>query len=251
MAPQLQGKPGSQVLSSLLWGRQRRGGLWWFSHGRPLVPATWRCWEDDLHKAFKLYNHLGILLKCCSDSVGLKKRLRVCTPKSPRIVNYCGNKILLKLAAWNNYLICLWFFRYGWGSLTGVQAPSRFAETWWPRIASFTCAVVETGCQLPFSQAATAQRVVSGFQEGREGSEASWGLGLGNHNTSATACWPKPVQPRFRGQGNRHHLSMGGAAQLLCREVHRGPRGLLQPPLLTIHLRYQCQWSPPYLSSKD
>ena len=37
-----------------------------------------------------------------------------------------------------------------WGSLTGVQAPSRFAETWWPRIASFTCAVVETGCQLPF-----------------------------------------------------------------------------------------------------
>lgn len=150
MAPQLQGSQGSQVLSSLLWGRQRRGGLWWFSHGRPLVPATWRCWRMTI-QSFQAVQSPGNLVKMLFwFSRSGRRGLRVCTPKSPRIVNYCVTNSLEALQLETTILFAYDSLGMAWGSLTGVQAPSRFAETWWPRIASFTCAVVETGCQLPF-----------------------------------------------------------------------------------------------------
>lgn len=83
MAPQLQGRPGSQVLSSLLWGRQRRGGLWMVLPRQTPSACRMALLEDDYTLSSCMDNHLGILLKRCSDSVGLEEQGWVCTPKSP------------------------------------------------------------------------------------------------------------------------------------------------------------------------
>lgn len=78
----------------------------------------------------------------------------------------CVTEILLKLCSLKQLSYLLMILWVWLGVSHRGAGTSRFAETWWPRIASFTCAVVETGCQLPFSQAALSFEVVSGFQEG-------------------------------------------------------------------------------------
>ena len=173
-----------------------------------------------------------------------RRGLIVCTCKSPLIVNYyCVTNSLEALQLEMTILIAYDSLGVAWGLSQG-QALSRCAETWWPRIASFACVVVETGSQLPFLPGGHSFTQWSqGSKKAREDSEASWGLGSEIPRVILPQSVSQSLSSPDSGVKEIDSTSWWEERQSLCRQVHGGLRGSSQPPLLTIHLRFSANGS--------